>query len=247
MWRAVGGTGEEQWVVHVKSSRVVHVKSRSVVGYWGFMSLQQLTSYQNRYRRALMGFYSAASLGTGKSGCQHSTMTRYLTQSHYPDTEWTIPCPILLMSRLGCDNYKFYKSLVGLDWELNSWPPHVRPAIYLFGHLDQYVWRAAGDSVKWREVSGNCVKSGSCVKSNSCVTSDSRVNRSWWVVVQWSGMWLLYIEWCYVGVPICLKGRSLCVKSYGFTFVYRSTCSMCVKIYCLMSVYRSAYIHTREV
>ena len=41
-----------------------------------------------------------------------STMTCYLTQSHYPDTELTSPCPILIIQsiRLGSDKYQFLKS-----------------------------------------------------------------------------------------------------------------------------------------
>ena len=40
------------------------------------------------------------------------TMTQYPTQSHYPVTELTSPCAILLMSstRLGSDKYQFDKS-----------------------------------------------------------------------------------------------------------------------------------------
>ena len=49
-------------------------------------------------------------------------MKRYPTQSHYPDTELTSPCPILLMptTKLGSDKYQFYKSLVWLDYEPKS-------------------------------------------------------------------------------------------------------------------------------
>ena len=44
-----------------------------------------------------------------------STMTRYLTQSHYPDNE--LKClfyQVILMSstKLGSDNYQFCKSLI---------------------------------------------------------------------------------------------------------------------------------------
>ena len=45
-----------------------------------------------------------------------SSMTRYSTQSHYPDTE-SSPYPILIMlsTWLGSDKYQFYKPLVWLD------------------------------------------------------------------------------------------------------------------------------------
>ena len=45
-----------------------------------------------------------------------STMTWYLTESRYPDTEQTSICPIQLMpsAQLGSDQYQFCKSLDGL-------------------------------------------------------------------------------------------------------------------------------------
>ena len=48
---------------------------------------------------------SAASLGQQAAG----TMTCYPTQSHYPHTEPTSPCPILIMPsiRLGSNKYQF--------------------------------------------------------------------------------------------------------------------------------------------
>ena len=51
-----------------------------------------------------------------------STMVWYPTQSHYPDTEPTSPCPILIMwgTRLGNDKYHFCISLVWVDKQLNS-------------------------------------------------------------------------------------------------------------------------------
>ena len=46
-----------------------------------------------------------------------STITWYPTQPHYPDTELTSPCPILIIpgTWLGSNKYQFYKSLVWLD------------------------------------------------------------------------------------------------------------------------------------
>ena len=51
-----------------------------------------------------------------------SIMTVYLSQSRYPDTELTSPCPILfiLSTRLESDKHQFYKSLVSLGWEQNT-------------------------------------------------------------------------------------------------------------------------------
>ena len=53
-----------------------------------------------------------------------STMTRYPTQSHYPDTELTNPWPILILlsTWLGNDKYQFNKSLVWHD-------PGIEPTI----------------------------------------------------------------------------------------------------------------------
>ena len=47
---------------------------------------------------------------------KHNTITRYPTLSHYPDTEVTSPCPILLMlrARLGSNKYQF--DVIGLTW-----------------------------------------------------------------------------------------------------------------------------------
>ena len=55
--------------------------------------------------------YSATSLEHQASG----TMTCYPTQSHYPDTEITSPCPILVMlsARLGGDKYHWFDSTRG--------------------------------------------------------------------------------------------------------------------------------------
>ena len=43
---------------------------------------------------------------------------------HYPDTEPTSPCSILVMpsTKLSHSNYQFYKSLLWLCWDSNSWP-----------------------------------------------------------------------------------------------------------------------------
>ena len=60
----------------------------------------------------LWQLYSAASLGHQTAG----TMTCYPTQSHYPDTEPTSLCPILIMlsARLGIDNNQYLS--LWLDW-----------------------------------------------------------------------------------------------------------------------------------
>ena len=61
---------------------------------------------------------NAAPLGNYTPGI----MSRYPTESHYPDIELPSPCPILLIqsARLGGNKCKFCKSLVSLDWKLNS-------------------------------------------------------------------------------------------------------------------------------
>ena len=72
--------------------------------------------------------YSAAPLKDHVS----STMTGYPTQSHYPDTEPTSPCPILIMlsAWLGSNKYQFL-----IDWfesTANQTPdlPHMWLALY---------------------------------------------------------------------------------------------------------------------
>ena len=53
---------------------------------------------------------SAAPQGDQATG----TMTGYPAESHYPDTELTSPCPILMIpsAQVGSDKYKFGKSFV---------------------------------------------------------------------------------------------------------------------------------------
>ena len=57
--------------------------------------------------------YRAAPLGNQPV----SSMTQYPNQSHYNDTEPTIPCPIPIRPNIGLrsDKYQFYKSLVWTD------------------------------------------------------------------------------------------------------------------------------------
>ena len=57
-----------------------------------------------------MWLYSVTPLGDQAT----STMAQPPTQSHYPDTELTSPCPILvkLARRLGSNKYQLCKSLV---------------------------------------------------------------------------------------------------------------------------------------
>ena len=102
-----------------------------LVGYWGFISLQPLTSKGiSEWVLTCDGahswrLYSAALLGNQAI----SIMTWYPTQSHYPDTEPTSSCTIL-STWVGSD-----KSLVWLDpWVRIHDLPHVRPVLYRFGH-----------------------------------------------------------------------------------------------------------------
>ena len=72
-------------------------------------------------------FYSATPLGNQAI----STMTWCPTHSHHPVTEPTSPCPILLMqsARLGSNKYRFYKSLLWLDQDVNPDFLHWQPAL----------------------------------------------------------------------------------------------------------------------
>ena len=62
--------------------------------------MQYLRSYQDGYQ-----LDNAASIGNKDAG----TMSLYPTQPHYPDTELTTNCIILLMPRvkLGSDKHRF--------------------------------------------------------------------------------------------------------------------------------------------
>ena len=80
----------------VSYEAVLHSCGTSPVGQW----VPTCDSAHSRW------LYSAASL-------EHqavSSMVCYPTQSHYPDTEPTSPCPILIMpsTRLGSDKYQLY-------------------------------------------------------------------------------------------------------------------------------------------
>ena len=57
-----------------------------------------------------------------------NTMTWYPTQSHYPDTEPTSTCPVLIIPNiwLGSDKHQFDKSLVWLDHWFESMISHTR-------------------------------------------------------------------------------------------------------------------------
>ena len=80
----------------------------SLVGYWSFTPLHHLIFISERVLTCDSAhswqLYSAVPLGNQVA----VSMVQYPIQSHYPDTERTSPCPILLMPshRLGSDKYK---------------------------------------------------------------------------------------------------------------------------------------------
>ena len=65
-------------------------------------------------------------------------MTWYPTQSYYPDTEPTSPCPILIMSSacLGSDKYKLLRHSFDSTGTGNLW--HARPVLYRFNQHAQF-------------------------------------------------------------------------------------------------------------
>ena len=79
--------------------------------------------------------YSAGPLGDQAT----STMIWYPTQSHYPDTEPTSPCFILIMpsTRLGSDKYTFLSHWFWVAWVWTQEIQNGRKTLNSFGHL---VW-----------------------------------------------------------------------------------------------------------
>ena len=92
-----------------------------LVGCWSFTSLQRLRLYLDGHWLVMVCTHGVLIVLPHWEIRLLETMTWYPAQSHYPDTELTSHCPILLMSstRLGSDKYPFYNSLFLLDLELN--------------------------------------------------------------------------------------------------------------------------------
>ena len=88
-------------------------------GCWSFTSLQHLRSCQGGYR--LMVTLQSVPLGNHAAG----TMTLYPTQSHYPSTVLTSPCPILLMLRTSLRSQK--NQLFFISYWFDSTKPQALP------------------------------------------------------------------------------------------------------------------------
>ena len=111
---------------------------------WSFRSLQHLRAYQYGYQLVTVHTHGDSIVLSHWGNQATNTMTQYSNQSHYPDTELTSPCPILLMlsARIWSDKYPFLS-----DWfrALPTRPPRPleRVALYarplppiISGHLN---------------------------------------------------------------------------------------------------------------
>ena len=79
--------------------------------------------------------YSTVSLELEAAG----TMTCYPSMAHYPDTQPTNPCPVLIMlsARLGSDMYQFSKSLVWLNQSSKTVRSRFEPITFRFLDLPE--------------------------------------------------------------------------------------------------------------
>ena len=103
----------------------------ALFGWWRFTSLQHLMPYQDRYWLLT----------------EH-THDNVIVLPHWeikPAAPWhdipLSPCHILIMlnTKLGSDNYQFYKALVWLDWKANSWSPPCESWLNQFGRCVQCI------------------------------------------------------------------------------------------------------------
>ena len=67
-----------------------------MVGRWNFTSLQHPQSYEDGYRLVTVSTYGSFIMLPHWDQAA-GTMTRYSIQSHYPDTELTSLCSIVIM------------------------------------------------------------------------------------------------------------------------------------------------------
>ena len=79
-----------------------------LVGCWSFTSLQHPSSYQDRYRPVTAYTYADCIMLSYWENQDAGTLTLYPTQSHYPNTDLTSSCLILLMpsAKLRRDKYQ---------------------------------------------------------------------------------------------------------------------------------------------
>ena len=136
-------------------------------------------------------------------------------RTHYPDTQKTGPCPILVMpsAKLGSTMYKFGKSLIWCDRESNFRlirPP--RPVLVLVTCRIIPEWLPTGDSVhSWRLYSADPLRARHSTHShayhgtehtNDCCSPSLMKLHSPLTV-----FWLSYILWGkydrLIGINIC--------------------------------------------
>ena len=86
------------------------------------MSWQHLGSYQDVYRLVTVRTHGDVIVLPQLADQATGIITGYPTQSHYPNTQPTIACPILIMqsASLGSDKYSVLSDWVDTDQSLNQ-------------------------------------------------------------------------------------------------------------------------------
>ena len=158
------------------------------------MSFQHQRPHHDGYRLVIVPLHgSAAPL---KKNQATSIMTLYPTQSHYPDPDHTSPSHILLIPNtwLGSNKYKFCKSLIWLEQELNSpSPAHEarallirppRPVFQAIQIMTSYIWQVIFRYL-WKKPRWSC---------------DHPFVTSWFVVVLCQSNSISIISWWCIDI-----------------------------------------------
>ena len=93
-----------------------------LVGCWSFTSLKHIRSSQDENRLVALHTHGNFIVLPDLKNQDPGTMVQYPAQSHYHDNELASSCPILLKlsTRLGSNNFKWFKLSVWLGKKPNS-------------------------------------------------------------------------------------------------------------------------------